>query len=270
MTKRLFNITLLFVTAYVMVHLLYLTVNYLAALSIDMPNVHFYFTTIYFDYKEYFHEWSRFKVVMVYGIPSFFMLFSAFIYWVVLNRLDTEQMKARIFLVWLIVISLAFFIADIVTAPYFKRTLSIVFDWYYLKRETIFVLSLIILPFIPIIAYYAQRPFIKLADSRSQLKSKLARAKFLTANILVAFLIGAAIFSFAILIVPSYEFKYFLQHDFIRLVVLFFILCFVIIFGYRKNYVTINKGGSMEAIDLAQVTLLSVTVILVYLLLTLT
>lgn len=269
MTKRLLNITLLFVTAYVMVHLLYLTVNYLAALTIDMPNVHFYFTTIYFDYKEYFHEWTRFKVVMVYGVPSFFMLFSAFIYWVVLNKIDTEQAKSRIFLVWLIVISLAFFIADIVTAPYFKRTLSIVFDWYYLKRETTFVLSLIILPLIPIIAYYSQRPFIKLADSRSHLKSKMARVQFLSSNVLLAFFIGAALFSFGLLIVPTYEFKYYLQHDFIRLSVLFSILCFVLIFGYRKNYVTINKGGSMEAIDIAQVTLLSVTVVLLYLILTL-
>ncbi|MCB0509249.1 MAG: hypothetical protein H6579_11020 [Chitinophagales bacterium] len=269
MTKRLLNISLLFVSAYVMVHMLYLSINYLAALSIDMPNVHFYFTTIYFDYKEYFHEWTRFKVVMVYGLPSFFMLFSAFIYWVVLNRIGSEQAKSRIFLVWLILISLAFFIADIISAPYFKRTLSIVFDWYYIKRETTFAFSLAILPVIPIIAYYAQRPFIKLADSRSQLKSKLARVKFLSSNILMAFFIGAALFSLGVLIVPTYEFKYFLQHDFIRLGVIFLILLFVLIFGYRKNYVTINKGGSMESIDLAQFTSMSVIIILVYLIFTL-
>lgn len=269
MNKRLFNITLLFITAYITVHLIYLSIVYLAALSVDMPNVQYYFTTIYFDYKEYYQEWTRFKVVMMYGLPSLMMLVLSFLYFVLYFKLDKGDTKLKHFLLWLIIISVSFFIADLITAPYFKRTLSVVFDWYYFKRESVFAFSLIVLPVIPLIAYYAYKPFIQIANSRTYLKTKFSRLSFLTSNVILGFLIGMLIISMSLIAVPSYEMRHYFQHDFVRFSVIFFVLIFVLFFSYSKQYIQLSRDNSFEKIEVSHAVSLIVILTILYLTLTL-
>lgn len=249
--KRIFNVGLLFILAYTIVHLLYLLFVLVCANLISIENVTYYFSYVSYNIAEY-EGWTRMRIVILYGLPTFLMLLLAGIFYVAMKSFSfADAARQKLFFLWLILISLSFFIAGMISAPFNRQGVAIVAEWFYFKKEVVFGLSLLFWASIPLIAYLSSKSFMKLANSRNYLRTKWTRLIFLLNNILLPVLISVAIFSTLIIFAPGYNLEHYLSLDFIRFLVISLTLFFVLIFNFHKRYVGIKRTRDLEQFSMS-------------------
>jgi len=262
--KRIVNVTLLFITAYAIIHLVYLFLVLACATYIDILDVKYYFSYVSYDISS-FVGWTRMKIIILYGLPTFSMLILAGIFFIAMKGFSfADAARQKLFFLWLILISLSFFISSFISSPFFRHSVSIVAEWFYMSREIVFGLSLFFWASIPLIAFLSSGSFIKLANSRSFLRTKWTRLVFLINNVLLPFLIGTIIFSVLIILAPGYSIEYYFEYDFMRFFALSLILLFVFVFNFHKRYVGIKRTRDLEQLSIPFLIFTIVTLTTIY------
>lgn len=270
LNNRLINVSIIFLISYMIVHLLYLFFTYFCAILIDLPETTFYFAYIDYDVSLY-KSWSRLRVVLLFGVPTFMMLVLALGSWVMMKKFSfKDSSKVKLFLLWSILSSLSFVIADFVSAPFYRHGVSVVADWYYIKKETMFIISLLFWAIIPFISWSFSKTFMKIAYSRRFLLTKWTRISFLANTILLPYLLVSVIMAALLIFSPGYNFEYYLSIDFIRVFVLVSMVGFIFLFNFHKRYIAINRNREFEHLNYSFifVSLLSMSVIYLVLFIT--
>jgi hypothetical protein len=263
--KKIVNVTLILLTSYLTVHLLHLGFIYSCAYLIDVPDLSFYFAYVDYNVEEY-TGWSRLRVILLFGMPTAMMLFSALIFWIIMSKFSfQDNSKVKLFLLWSIISCLSFVIADFISAPFDKHGVSIVADWFYIKKEVLFIFSLLFWAIIPIIGWYYSKTFMRIAYSRKQLLTKWTRFNFLAETILLPFLMVTVIFAILLIIYPGYNVDYYLSIDFIRFVVIISIFLFVMGFNFHKRYVGIKRNRELEELNYSFVSVAIISFAVIYL-----
>jgi hypothetical protein len=263
--KRIVNVAMLFLAAYTIVHLLYLTFVYFCAKAIGIEDVDYYFSFIFYDITEY-KDWTRTKILILFGMPGILMLVMAGLFWVAMKGFSyKDEARRKLFFLWLILISLSFFLGEMISAPFYRHGFSVVAEWFYFSKEVVFGLALFFIALIPLIAYFSSISFMKLANSRSYLRTKWTRLIFLLNTILLPIIIGTLIISIMIINAPGYNLDFFLSIDFVRFIVLFFILLFVLFFNFNKGYVAITRTRDLEYISFSMITVVVIIISVIYL-----
>lgn len=263
--KRIINVTLLFIIAYAIIHLLYLFFVLASASYIDVEAVKYYFSYVSYDISTYI-DWTRMKIIILFGLPTFLMLVLAGIFYVAMEGFSfADAARQKLFFLWLILISLSFFISSFVSAPFFRHSVSIVTEWFYFKRETVFGLSLFFWAAIPLIAFLSSKSFMKLANSRNYLLTKWTRLIFLLNNVLLPFSIGSIFFSLLIIFTPGYTIEHYFEYDFMRFFVLSIILLFVFLFNFHKRYIGIKRTRDLEQLSIPLIIFVIVLLSIIYL-----
>ena len=249
LNKRVLNVTLIFFLAYFTIHLFYLFTVYFCASFIGVKDVRMYFSYVAYDLTD-FEGWSRLKIIVLFGIPTMVMPVLSVLFWLAKKNLPFgNNPKMTLFYLNLILISLSFFIADFITAPFKRQGIALVAEWFYLKKEIVLGMSFLLWALIPAIAKIASSSYMKLAYSRMQLRSKWTRASFLIVNVIQGFVIAAVIMSMMIISVPAYTATHYFGIDFIRFVVIFLILVFIVLFNFNKKFVGIKKSQDLGLVD---------------------
>jgi len=262
--KRIINVTLLFIIAYTIIHLLYLFLVLACANYIDILDVRYYFSYVSYDISTSMN-WTRMKIVILYGLPTFSMLILAGIFFIAMEGSSfADAARQKLFFLWLILISLSFFISSFIASPFFRHSVSIVAEWFYMSSEVVFGLSLFFWASIPLIAFLSSKPFMKLANSRSFLRTKWTRLVFLINNVFLPFLIGAFILSILIIFAPGYSIEDFFKYDFLRFFSLSLILFFVFVFNFHKRYVAIKRTRDLEYLSIPLLIFTIVTLTTIY------
>lgn len=247
--NRATNVTLIFLISYTLVHLLYLFYSYFCAIFIEVPDVTFYFAYIDYDVTGY-TGWSRLRVIILFGIPTFLMLVTAFLFWLAMKKSSIkDSSKLKLFLLWSMLSSLSFVIADFISAPFYRHGVSVVAEWFYFKKETVFIASLLFWALIPFIGWYFSKPLMRVAYSRRFLRSKWSRISFLANTILLPFLLVSVILAILLIISPGYSYEFYLSIDFVRVFVLIGILSFVFLFNFHKRYLAIRRNRELENLN---------------------
>ena len=263
--KKIVNVTLILLTSYLTVHLLYLGFIYFCAYLIDVPDLSFYFAYVDYNVEEY-TGWSRLRVILLFGMPTAMMLVSALVFWIIMSKFSfKDNSKVKLFLLWSIITCLSFVIADFISAPFDKHGVSIVADWFYIKKEVLFIFSLLFWAVIPIIGWFYSKTFMRIAYSRKHLLSKWTRISFLTDTILLPFLLVTVIFAILLIIYPGYNVDYYLSIDFIRFLVIIAIFLFVMGFNFHKRYVGIKRNRELEELNYSFVFVAIISFAVVYL-----
>lgn len=263
--KKIVNVTLILLTSYLTVHLLHLGFIYFCAYLIDIPDRSFYFAYVDYNVEEY-TGWSRLRVILLFGMPTAMMLVSALIFWIIMSKFSfKDNSKVKLFLLWSIITCLSFVIADFISAPFDKHGVSVVADWFYVKKEILFIFSLLFWAVIPIIGWFYSKTFMRIAYSRKQLLSKWTRISFLANTILFPFLLVTVIFAILLIIYPGYNVVYYLSIDFIRFLVIIAIFLFVMGFNFHKRYVGIKRNRELEELNYNFVIVAIVSFAVVYL-----
>ncbi|MFT5070085.1 MAG: hypothetical protein ACI8V8_000035 [Chitinophagales bacterium] len=261
--NRLINVSLIFLISYIVVHLLYLFFTYFCAILIDLPEATFYFAYIDYDVSLY-KSWSRLRVVLLFGVPTFMMIVLALGSWVMMKKFSFYgSSKVKLFFLWSILSSLSFVISDFVSAPFYRHGISVVADWFYIKKETMFIISLLFWAIIPFVSWSFSKTFMKIAYSRRFLLTKWTRMSFLANTILLPYLLVAVLVAALLIYSPGYNLEYYLSIDFIRVFVLLSMVGFIFIFNFHKRYMAINRNRELEHLNYSFifVSLLSMSVI---------
>ncbi len=263
--KRIINVSILFIAAYSIIHLLYLFIVFVCADYIDAQEIKVYFSYVSYDIST-FTDWTRMKIVILYGLPSFLMLTLAGVFYVAMESFSfAKSARQKLFCLWLILISLSFTISSLVSAPFSRQSIAIVAEWFYFKRELTFGISLFFWASIPLVAYFSSKSFMKLANSREYILTKWTRLIFLLKNILLPFSIGSVFFSFLIISAPGYTITHYFKYDFMRFVVLLIILLFVFWFNFHKRYIGIKRTKDLEYLSIPMLIFMVIVLTTVYL-----
>lgn len=265
--NRLINVSLIFLIAYMIVHLLHLFYTYLGAVFIGIPDVTYYFAYVDYDVAAY-TGWSRLRVVLLFGMPTFMMLATALVYWVMMKKFSfRDSSRVKLFLLWSILLCLSFFIADFVSAPFYRHGVSVVAEWYYIKKETMFIASLVFWAVIPLIGWYSSQTFMRLAYSRRFLHTKWTRMSFLANTILMPFLLVSVVLAAMLIVSPGYNVEYYLSIDFVRIFVMLAIVFFIFMFNFHKRYIAIKRNRELEHLNYSFLIVSLLSAAIVYLVL---
>lgn len=263
--KRIVNVTLLMLLSYLVVHLLYLSYTYFCAVLIEVPDVHFYFAYVDYNVEEY-KGWSRLRVILLFGVPTFLMLVSAAAFWLILRKVSfRDSARLKIFLLWTIISCLSFVIADFVSAPFYRHGVAVVADWFYIKKEALFVISLLFWAVIPVIGWYFSQTFMRVAYSRRHLRTRWTRMSFLANTLLLPFLLVSVIFAILLIIYPGYNVEYYLSIDLIRFIVIVAIFFFVMAFNFHKRYLGIKRNRELDNLNYTFVFVAIMSMLVIYL-----
>ncbi|MBL6875768.1 MAG: hypothetical protein ISR01_03160 [Chitinophagales bacterium] len=247
--KKSVNLSLIFLFSYFTVHILYLLFTFALAYLIDLPDVTFYFA--YIDYNiEAFTNWSKLKIVLLYGFPNLMMLLSAIIFWVAMKKLSFKyDPKMKNYLLLSMVTCLAFVIGNFIAAPYTAHGIAVVASWYYIKKEVLFIVCTLFWIAIPVIGWCYSKTFMRAAYSRSFLSTKWTRIEFLANTFLLPFMLVSFFMALLLILYPGYNLEYYFSIDFIRVFSLFGILIFIMIFNFNKRYISISSNRELERIN---------------------
>lgn len=263
--KKVVNVTLIFLISYLTVHLLYLGFIYFCAYLIEVPDLSFYFAYVDYNVEEY-TGWSRLRVILLFGMPTAMMLVSAFVFWLIMSKFSfQDNSKIKLFLLWSIITCLSFVIADFISAPFYKYGVSVVAAWYYVKKEVLFILSLLFWAVIPVVGWYYSKTFMRIAYSRKHLLTKWTRISFLADTILLPFLLVTTIYAILLSIYPGYDVNFYLSIDFVRFVVIIIIFFFVMGFNFHERYVGIKRNRELEELNYSFVFVSIVSFLVIYL-----
>ena len=247
--KRIGNVSLIFLLSYFSVHILYLLFTFIFAYLIDLPDIKFHFA--YIDYNvEAYADWTRLRIVLLYGLPNFMMLVSAIVLWVIMKKFSFKyKAKIKLYLLWSIITCLVFVIGNFITAPFNAYGIAVVASWYYIKKEVLFIVSTLFWIAIPAIAWYYSKTFMRSAYSRNFIRTKWTRVEFIGETFLLPFVLVSFLMAFILVIYPGYTVKYYFAIDFIRAFLLLAILIFIMIFNFNKRYIDISRNKELERID---------------------
>ena len=247
--KRCSNVAFIFLLSYFSVHILYLLYTFVFAYLIDLANVTFYFA--YVDYNaEAYTNWSKLRIVLLYGFPSLMMLISAIIIWIAMKKFSFKyDSKTKLYLLWSMLTCLAFVIGNFIAAPFTAHGIAVVASWYYIKKEVLFIVCTLVWTTIPTIAWFYSGTFMRAAYSRSFIRTKWTRVKFLANTFLLPFMFVSIFMAFLLIIYPGYNIEYYFAIDFIRVFSLFAILIFIMIFNFNKRYIGISSNKDLEKIN---------------------
>ena len=261
--KRCFNVAFIFLLSYFSIHLLHLLFTFVFAYLIDLDDVTFYFA--YVDYNtEAYNNWSKLRIVLLYGFPNLMMLISAIIFWIAMKKFSFKfDSKIKLYLLWSMLTCLAFVIGNFIAAPFTTHGIAVVASWYYIKKEVLFIVCTLFWITIPAIAWYYSDTFMRTAYSRSFIRTKWARVEFLANTFLLPLMLVSIFMAFLLIIYPGYNLEYYFTIDFIRVFSLFAILIFIMIFNFNKRYIGISSNKNLEKINLTPffVGLMSLAVI---------
>lgn len=246
---RVLNVTLIFFSAYLIIHVLYLYLVYFCASFIGVQELRYYFSYISYDLVA-FQGWSRLKISILYGLPTLLLPVFAGLFWIAKEKFSFgDNPKIKLFYLSLILCALSFFIADFVIAPFKRQGVALVAEWFYFKKETILIGSLLFWTIIPIAAWVNAKSFMKLANSRTYLRTKWSRMAFIATSVIQPFIFASIVISLMIIFVPAYSVEHFLSLDFIRMAVMFLILIFIMLFNFNKKYIGVKKQRQLERIN---------------------
>lgn len=246
--RRCANVSLIVLLSYFSIHILYLTFTFVFAYLIDLADVTFYFA--YIDYNaEAYTNWSKLRIVLLYGFPNLMMLISAIFFWIAMRKFSFKyNSKTKLFLLWSMLTCLAFVIGNFIAAPFTSHGIAVVASWYYIKKETLFIICTLFWTAIPAIAWFYSDTFMRTAYSRRFIRTKWTRVDFLANTFLLPFILVSFFMALLLIIYPGYNLEYYLAIDFIRVFSLFTILIFIMIFNFNKRYVGISSNKDLEKI----------------------
>jgi hypothetical protein len=266
-SKRMINLVLIYLLAYFTVHILYLFMKFSAAYYIGIENIIMYFSYVFYDTSS-FEQWSRLRVSLLYGFPTLIFFVFTFIFWLLKDKLSYgSNPKLKLYLLWSMLISAAFFIADFVSAPFERQGVAIVAEWFYISKEVMLVVSILFLLLIPLLGWYLSMSFIKLANSRRYLMTKWTRVSFLANNIFLSFFYGSLILTALLLFNQAYTFEDFMAIDFMRMVVIALLLFFVMLFNLNKKYIGVKQNKDLDYFNLSFFIFSTVSLTCVYIVL---
>lgn len=250
-SKRMINLVLIFLLAYFTVHILYLFIKFSAAYYIGIENIIMYFSYVFYDTTS-FEQWSRLRVSLLYGLPTFIFFAITFIFWLLKDKLSYgTNPKLKLYLLWSMVISASFVIADFVSAPFERQGIAIVAEWFYISKEVMLVISILFWLLIPLLGWYLSMSFIKLANSRRYLLTKWTRVSFLANNVFLSYFYGSLIMVALLLFNQAYTFENFMSIDFMRMIVIALLLVFVMLFNLNKKYIGVKHNKDLDYFNLS-------------------
>lgn len=266
MFKKFFNATFTLFVAYFICHVIYLAIRYISLNIIGVDEAAFYFTSVYYDPYGY-ESWSRLKIFLVYGLPPFSMLLVTLISFTSFLKIDKDNLRIRIFFLWLLLVSLSILMADIFKAPFIRGDLASVYEWFYLKREFAFLIAILTFLPIPFIASKIDRVFLKTADSRYWIKSRQNRTIYFLNKTLFPLLIVFIFFATLVLVVPSYKLQHLFQTEIIRFFTLSIFLVLGSYFAYSKKFIEVKKINDFQIVSKSKIIIITLFLISVYVLL---
>ena len=266
MFNRIFNSTLYFVVAYFLVHVIVLFLKLIMIKFVGIDHAAMYFTIIDFDPWGY-KEWSRLKISLVYGLPTFAALIMAVLMMIPYKNVKRNDSRRKIFLLWFIVVALTFFITEFIRTPYLKSDLSSVYAWFFIPVEVSFAVSFISIPLIPLIGYFASRSVVRTTDTRDWIRSTSKRMSYFFNVTIVPLLIGSVFVSAMFLFISSYPTKVFLGQEFLRLLIVGLILLSGLFFSGNKKYINIRKSSNLAYAQMEVSAIIIIAMIILYALL---
>lgn len=266
MFKKFFNATFTLFVAYFICHVMYLVVRYVALNILGIEEAALYFTSVYYDPLAY-ESWSKSRIFLVYGLPSFSMILIAFVSLTLYLKTEKENLRMKVFYMWLFLVSLSFLLADIFKAPFIRGDLASVYEWFYLKKEFAFLIAILAFLPIPFIASKIDRVFLKTADSRYWIKSKMNRTIYFFNKTLLPLTVVFILFSVIVLVVPSYQFNNLFKTEIIRFFTLSLFLILGAYFAYSKKFIEVKKINDFQLVSKSKIALVTLFVITVYILL---
>lgn len=266
MFKKFFNATFTLFVAYFICHVIYLAVRYISLNIIGIDEAAFYFTSVYYDPYAY-ESWSRLKIFLVYGLPSFSMFLVALISLTSFLKTEKDNLRIRVFFLWLFLVGLSVLMADIFKAPFIRGDLASVYEWFYLKKEFAFLVAILAFLPIPFIASKIDRVFLKTADSRYWIKSRKNRTIYFLNKTLFPLLVVFIFFATLVLVVPSYKLQHLFQTEIIRFFTLSIFLILGAYFAYSKKYIEVKKVNDFQLVSKSKIAVITLFIIAVYILL---
>lgn len=249
LNKRVLNVALIFFSAYLIIHVLYLYLVYFCAIFIGVQDVRYYFSYISYDLVA-FQGWDRLKISILYGLPTLLLPIFAGFFWIAKEKFSFgDNPKIKLFYLSLILISLSFFIADFIIAPFKRQGVALVAEWFYFQRETVLIGSLLFWTLIPILAWVYANSFMKLANSRTYLRTKWSRMAFLATSVIQPYILASMVIALMIIFVPAYTLEYFFSLDLIRICVMLLILVFIMLFNFNKKYIGVKRQRQLEYVN---------------------
>jgi len=264
MKARILNSTLFLLAAYFIVHFINVLSQYiiLSFLSVEKLQLTFFYNT-YLSPEN--HWWSRSKVFLVFGIGTFFVFLLLFLAIMLIVKLSRKKYRLQVFYNWLIIVAAAFVISSFFSATFFKELSPIftVLSWLYFKNggEGMYLVSIVMLPLIPFVAYYTNRTFLKMSNSTQWLRTKTKRFQFYVMTAFVPFIILTVVLSVFVSLIYNYSLRHALSSEGLKILVIAAILLFGAFFNFNKKYVSIQKSNTLHHLDLSLTIFIIVSII---------
>lgn len=247
-------------------HVLYLIIKYFAVKFVGNEQASIYFTNVYFDPWK-FKGWSRLRIFLVYGFPSFFVAFAALGAALPFQRINRDNSRLKIFTLWFMICGGVFFATDFFKAPFFEGTMASVYQWFFISTELAFLISILFMPIIVGLGYVASRIVIKTANSRKDIKTRPARMIYFATTMLIPAVIVFGILGLMMYLAGNYPLSSFVEREVFRIGFIIISLVLGVLFSNTKKYVNIRKSSNLPYIKKEISVMITVVIIGIFFLL---
>ena len=270
MKNRIINSTILLFVAYFLVHFLSNLVQYFFLKIFNVPKLVMYF--FYNSYEMPINTWwTKVKVFLVSGSATIVSSLIFLLVLILILNISRKKHKLKIFYYWLLIVSSSFVLSSFIAAPFFRESVSVynVLRWLNFESDGggIYAIAILMLPLIPIIAYYINKPFIAMANTTRWLRTKKDRVLFYLKVTFVPLIILSLVISVMVFFIYNYPLINAIAAEGTRLFVMASILGFGAFFSFNKKYISIQKSNDTHFVETSFVLLVIVVIIAYYILL---
>lgn len=241
---RVLNSTILLVFAYLAVHVISLFTQFAIIKLLGFPNVKLTLTHVGFDSSNP-KDWNRLRVVLIYGFPTVLMFFVFVFAWFYRAFTSIKSARVLLFVNWFIVCALSFVLADVYKSPIFAESLRVVFIWYYIPNEFVFVFALLFLPMVPVLALITYRSILKTANSRDWIRTASQKLKYIVWVALIPSLLLCLFVAVLFTAMPNYSTTNFIKLDLFELIVIVLSQVSMLAFAFNRKYVSVDKHSTL-------------------------